>query len=529
MATQKILDQFGTPIDRAVLQEPQTSRIAYLQDQYLTPMLNGLTPARLARILKEADNGDLLSQHRMFSDMEERDAHLAAEMGKRKNALASLDWDIAEPRNANAAEKAATEWVREVLTDAVDPIEDLVLALMDAIGHGFAPVELEWRQEGGELLPAFYPRPQEWFRLNLHRTELRLRDVSVEGMPLAAFGWVMHTHGKPKTGYLGRVGLHRTLCWPFLYKAYGIGDFAEFLETFGLPIIVGKYFSGASADEKASLMRAVNSLGHDARAIMPQEMSLEIQKVTGSGEGSPHMAMVEWAEKSESKCILGQTLSADTGKSGGGSYALGKVHNEVRHDILRADARQVAGTITRDLVYALIAINKGGITSLARCPQFRFDLGDSEDLTAYAEALPKLVGVGFKVPRPWAQEKLRIPEPQEGEDVLAVATPAPPPAGSPPAGPQAGLTAALSANPPEEPGQAPLDAAISAIPPDVMQAMMEEMLAPVMGALQEAGGFEAAMALLAARFPEMPTAKLDQLLGQAMFAAQAWGYDDAGQ
>jgi phage gp29-like protein len=416
----QIIDQFGNPIDRAVLQEPQTARIAMLQNQYLTPMLGGLTPSRLARTLQEADNGNLLDQHRLFSDMEERDGHLRAEMDKRKNAVVGLTWNIVPPNNATAAEKALAEWVRETLQDAVDPLEDVMLAMMEGPGHGFAAIEMEWRKEGSELLPEFHPRPQEWFRLNRMRTELRLVDASIDGIELLPFGWIMHTHGKAKTGYLGRMGLYRTLVWAFLYKAYALGDFAEFLETYGLPIIVGKYTGGATADEKASLMRAVTALGHDARAIMPTDMQIEIQKITGSGSETAHMAMVEWAEKSISKSILGQTLTADTGKNGGGSYALGKVHNEVRHDILRSDARQLGATLTRDLVYPLIALNRGGVDGLKRCPRFAFDLSEPEDLVAYSEALPKLVGVGFQVPRTWAQDKLHIPQPKDGEDVLKV-------------------------------------------------------------------------------------------------------------
>lgn len=416
----KILDQYGKPIDTVVLDEPQTARIATLQHQYLTPMLGGLTPAKLARVMQEADMGNLIEQHRLFSDMEERDGHIQAEMGKRNNAPAGLDWDIVPPRNATAAEKASAEWVKEVLTDAVDPLEDLIPAMMEGVGHGFSPIELEWRKEGSELLPAFHPRPQEWFRLNSNRTELRLIDASVDGIQPLPFGWIMHTPKKAKTGYLARMGLHRTLAWPFLYKAYALGDFAEFLETYGLPIIVGKYMSGASAEEKASLMRAVAALGHDARAIMPAEMQLEIQKIAGGGGDNPHMAMVEWADKSQSKSILGQTLSADVGSKGRGSYALGKVHNEVRHDIRDNDARQVAATLTRDLVYPLIAFNRGGVDGLRRCPRFTFDLAEAADLESYSNALPKLVGVGIDIPVSWAHEKLHIPVPQDGEAVLRI-------------------------------------------------------------------------------------------------------------
>lgn len=418
-----IVDQHGNPIDQGVLKEPQTSRVTSLQNEYLTSKLDGLTPARLAATLRAADNGDLVSQHRLFSDMEERDAHLAAEIGKRKLALLGIDWTIEPPRNATAAEKAHAEWLTDVLTDAVDPLEDLILALMDGVGHGFAPVELEWRREGGELLPAFHPRPQEWFQLDQKRREIRLRDSSADGAQLVPFGWVFHTHGKAKTGYIGRMGLHRVLAWPFLYKAYAIGDFAEFLETFGLPIIVGKYFTGASDQEKASLMRAVTSLGHDARAIMPAEMQLDIQKIVGGGEKSPHLAMVDWADRAQSKCILGQTMSAESKSSGLGS-GNAELHREVRHDIMEADAREIAGTITRDLLYPLIALNRGNIDGLRRCPRLVFDCSEPEDIKTFADAVPKLVGVGMRIKTEWMHEKLGIPLAGEKDETLTVATPA---------------------------------------------------------------------------------------------------------
>ena len=431
MPTSRLVDQYGRPIDTGALREPQTSHVAALQNEYLTGQLDGLSPARVASTLRAADDGDLWAQHRLFSDLEERDAHIYAEMGKRRRAPLTLDWTIEPPRNPSAAEKAHAEWLTEVLIDAADPFEELLVALMDGVGHGFAPVELEWIKTGGELLPAFHPRPQEWFRLDSTRRELRLRDSSPDGAVLQPFGWVLHTYGKAKTGYLGRMGLHRVLVWPFLYKAYAIGDFAEFLETFGLPLITGKYFAGATDDEKASLLRAVTALGHDARAVMPAEMELEIQAVAATGAGSPHLALVDWAERSQSKAILGQTMSAEAQATGLGS-GNAALHGEVRADILKADARQIEGTVTRDLLYPLLALNRGGIDSLSRCPRLVFDTGEAEDLASYADSLPKLVAAGMKrIPVSWVHEKLRIPEAAEGEDALGAPAAASPGAGQP--------------------------------------------------------------------------------------------------
>ena len=534
----QILDQFGQPIRTADLAEPQTARIGQLINRYLESSLDGLTPARLSAALKAADNGDLLVQHRIFADMEERDTHIAAEMGKRKHALLGLDWDIVAPRNATPAEEAAAEWVKEVLQDAIDPLEDLITFLMEAVGHGFACAELEWKKGGGEWLPTYHPRPQEWFRLDTAtRTNLRLVDNSAEGAPLQSFGWVWHVPGKPKTGYMGRMGLYRALVWPFIYKAYAIGDFAEFLETFGLPIIIGKYFNGASKDEKASLFQAVTALGHDARAIMPLEMQIEVQKVTGSGgSGSPHLLMVEWADKAQSKLILGGTLTSQAdGKTS--TNALGNVHNEVRHDILKSDARQIAATLTRDLVYPLIALNKGGIDSLRRCPRLVFDVSESEDIVALAEALPKLSPL-FKIPVAWVRDKLHIPAPEGDEEVLGTPVPAKSDAITPGVKTPAESDTGASANATKKP-----IAALSALPanvdlPDPLAGNLQklsddatsanqQMITTIQAMVDAAPSLDALQSRLLQAYSHLDTEALSRIMAAGFALAELQGMSDA--
>jgi hypothetical protein len=384
-----------------------------------------------------------------MSDMEERDAHLYAELGKRRRAILCLDWTIEPPRHPSAAEKAQAEWLTEVLTDAADPFEELLVALLDGVGHGFAPVELEWLKNGTELLPAFHPRPQEWFRLDPSRRELRLRDASAEGAPLQPFGWILHTYGKAKTGYprppgpapgaglaVPLQGLRDRRLRRVPRNLRAAADYRQILRR-------------RQRRRKGQPARRRHRPGARRARHHAAEMSLEIQSVTGSGQGSPHLSMVDWAERSQSKAILGQTMSAESRSSGLGS-GNAELHDEVRRDILKADARQVEGTLTRDLLYPLLALNRGGIDRLARCPRIVFDTSEAEDLASYAESLPKLVAAGLKkIPTSWVHEKLRIPEAADGEETLGSAAPAagdggPRPPGQPP-------VAAASENDPARP------------------------------------------------------------------------------
>lgn len=524
----KILDANGNPIDTGSLREPQTTRIAALQHQLIDSQLDGLTPAKAARILKDADRGDLTAQAQLFDDMLDRDPHLRCEFDKRQGAPVGLDWSIEPPSNPSAAERAAAAFAEEMLRDTVDDLEDVVLAMMEAPGFGYAAIELEWEKWGRDWIPNFHPRPQTWLTTDLDRRELRLADGSAGGGALQPMGWIVHQHKKVKTGYLGRAGLFRACLWPFLYKAYAVGDFAEFLETYGLPIIVGKYMAGATGEEKASLMRAVTALGHDARAIMPEGMALEIKEVVGGAGGSHHLNMVDWADRAQSKAILGQVLSSEAKATGLGS-GVADLHGQVRDDILKSDARQLAGTLTRDLVYPLIALNRPGVDSYRRCPRWVFDLGEAEDLKLFATALPQLAAGGARIPVSWVHDKLRIPQAEDGETVFGAA-PAPAPAAAPPAAPE---SAALRASARYRP--AALAARPDAAAPDAIDALVGDalddwaplvapMLDPLQAAMDEATAAGETAAQLLARLPavlaDMDPAALAERLTRTAFAAR---------
>lgn len=85
-------------------------------------------------------------------------------------------------------------------------------------------------------------------------------------------------------------------------------DLAEFLEIYGLPVRLGKYPAGASDKEKTTLLNALVGIGHNAAGIIPETMMLELLDAA-SGSGDTFMSMVDWCERTQSKIILGGTLT----------------------------------------------------------------------------------------------------------------------------------------------------------------------------------------------------------------------------
>lgn len=411
----KILDARGNPIESQALSEPQTARLTSLHQEFADHPSRGLTPQRLYSMMTAAERGDLVRQAELFDDMEERDAHLYAEMGKRKRAILTLDWRIEPPPGASAAEEDMAAWAEERVR-AVSNLEDVMLDALTAIGHGYACLEMSWAQYGRERLPdSIEMRPHTWFTLDrATRTEISLRSAGhADGEALNPFGWIVHTH-KSRSGYLSRAGLYRVLAFPYLFKNYGARDFAEFLEIHGLPLRLGKYPATATRDERATLMQAVVNIGHAAAGIIPEGMLIEFQEAA-KGSHDPFVAMIEWCERSVSKAILGQSIGQDSARKG--SLAGAEVDNEVRKDILTSDARQLQGTFTRDLIYPMLAVNKG-LQDIRRCPRMVFDVREVEDLKTFSESLPPLVNMGMRIPMKWAHQKLNIPEPDAQEAVL---------------------------------------------------------------------------------------------------------------
>ena len=379
-----------------------------------------ITPSKLKQILEDAENGDIQAQHQLFMDIEEQDSSIAANMMTRKRSVLTLDWRIVEPRNATPEEEKLQAEIDELFYQYPN-LEDLFVDLMDAVGHGFSALEIQWAQVNGKWIPkGFKPCPQSWFKLDKDDSLLLRTPANQMGEPLRPFGWVVHRH-KSRSTQLARDGLYRTLAWLYMYKHYSVRDFAEFLELYGMPIRIGKYGAGATNAEKRTLLRALAEIGHNAAGIMPESMQIELHNVANAGAASgnnPFLQMVDWCEKSIARLILGQTLTSGAdGKSS--TNALGNVHNEVRRDLMISDAKQIAQTITQQIILPYLQINVDPNIAPHRVPYFEFDTKEYEDLSVFAEAIPKLTGIGVQISESWVRDKLGIPEPQEGELILS--------------------------------------------------------------------------------------------------------------
>ncbi|MBW2596635.1 MAG: DUF935 domain-containing protein [Deltaproteobacteria bacterium] len=411
-----LYDQFNRQIQRPA-KKPSTRPLASapLTDAWREYVADGMTPARLARILKEADAGDLRRQAELFDQIEERDAHITGEISKRKNVILEADFDII-PAGDDAKDVKIAEDVEAMIEDTLD-WADVLVSLQDAVGKGFSAIELEWDvSEGQAVVENFKFVEQKRFLFTdesgiLSTVPRLVTDTDAMGVEIPAWKIMMHKYGG-KSGHAVNAGIYRICSWWYLFKNYAVKDWVVFCEVYGMPLRLGKYDTGASEGDINALEVAVRTLGSDAAGVISK--ATEIEFITGS-KGSVSTDLYEnlarFGNKEMSKAILGATLTADS--DGKGSYALGNVHNDVRIDLINADTRAIASTIRTQLIRPYVGFNYGWDAAI---PKYngRFK---KEDLKAHADLLDKFAD-RMDIPVSHVREKYHIPEPEKGEETL---------------------------------------------------------------------------------------------------------------
>lgn len=401
------------PNKRVLTEELAFPELAGIRTLWRDAVSPGLTPQGLAGILKAAETGSHWDYLTLAEEMEERELHYASVLGTRKLAVAGVEAVI----EAGGEDARAIE-----IADAIENLislpvfDDLVQDLLDGLGKGFSVSEIMWETSASQWQPYDYRhRDPRFFTFDMvDRTTIRLVDLQnpAFGIPLEPYKFIRHVP-KLKTGIPIRGGLAKPAAWAYIFKSYTLKDWVAFCEIYGIPFRVGKYGPMATAEDRARLLAAVRNIGSDAAGIIPESMAIEFVDGAGKGGGGAGVfdRLTDYLDKQISKRVLGQTMTTDHGSS----LAQAKVHENVRHDILVSDAKQIAATINRDLIRPFVDLNYG---PQKRYPEFKLPVPKPEDLTALSGVLDRVVKLGVRVREAEVRERIGFSEPDDGDAIL---------------------------------------------------------------------------------------------------------------
>lgn len=415
----ELVDQYGNPIKRNALLQEDLPTVRSVRPQ-MSGVSAGIDPGKLARILKGAEIGDPDAQMALAEELEEKDAHYLSVIGTRKRAVAQLEITV-EAASDSPEHVRHAEFIEGWLDR--DLLEAEMFDMLDAIGKGYSCMEIMWDTSEKQWQPYELvwrdPRYFMFERWPSMKRELMIKSDGGQPLPLTPYKYIPHIH-QAKSGSPARGGVIRPCAWMWLFKNFSLKDWVIFVETYGQPLRVGKYGTGASEEDRDVLLKAVASIGSDAAAIIPESMQLEfIESGDKRANAEIYERLCKYADQQMSKAILGQTTTVDA-ISGG--HAVSKEHNEVREDIERADAKMASQTLNMHLIRPMVDLNFGAQKAY---PRLRIGRSESVDIKALTDAADKAVRMGMRISERGLRDKLGLPEPEDDEDTLKLPSNAP--------------------------------------------------------------------------------------------------------
>lgn len=415
MKSPTVLDAYGRPINRATVSQPVGgATLGGVRSPLTGHPGDGLTPARLANILREAEAGDPLRYLELAEVIEERDLHYLGVLGTRRRAVSQIKVSV-EAASDKPEHETHAQMVRDWLDR--DELQEELFDILDAVGKGYSLTSVTYDHSSGQYMPVLERQDPRWFRFDRRdlTTPLLLDEHGAE-TPLEPGRWI-YARLQAKSGIPIRSGLARAATWAYLFKMYTQRDWAIFSQTYGQPVRVGKFGPGATDQDKSTLFRAVANIAGDMAAIIPESMMIEFIESGNVGAGhAMYKERADWLDQQVSKAVLGQTATTDAVTGGLGS---GKEHGDVRADIKQADARALAAVLNRDLIRVWVQLEFGPQDAY---PRLKIEEEEQEDLKALADALGPLIDRGLEVEQGEILSRFGLPEPKKGAKLLRPAS-----------------------------------------------------------------------------------------------------------
>jgi phage gp29-like protein len=429
------------------------------------------------------------------------DAHVIGELRSVRSALLGFERRIVAGGEL-PADLRALELCEKFMEQRPAPglrWPDVIWNIAQAVFRGNQVHEAVWKREGQFLVPAsVLDRPSRRFAWDTDNA-LRLitRNNMMPGEELGPYKWLVTRHMPSHDNPYG-VALFSSCFWPNVFKHSGLRYYVKFCEKYGIPWAVGKYPEGTPKEQQDALADALARMIEDAVAAIPDSGKVELIEASSSGE-VVHERLIHICNTEMSKALTSQTLATEI--QGQGSRAAAETHRGREMAVNESDRAIIEDTMNELL---------GWITELnipnAKPPRFEF-YDEAQARQDWVEVLDKARGF-VQVPTWFAHERLQIPQPQEGEDVL-------------PAGGAMPMEFAARESGSALPPQDELDVVAGDDPG--WEAIMTPILKPIFEALDQGMTPEDILAKMDEWFPEMDGGDLVKLLERGIAAAETVG------
>lgn len=197
-----------------------------------------------------------------------------------------------------------------------------------------------------------------------------------------------------------------------LLKKGVVGDWAEYIEIFGSPVMIMTYDAGDTQTDLA-LDKVMDEAGNSMRIKLPKQAGFDMKDGKASnGDGKLQLSFSEYMDKQMSIVVLGNTETTTSGKGSG--YAQSKTHSEQQLQITKSDMVDVLDYLNSE--HFLNILRSYGLP--VDGGNFEYDKEvDFNYLAARIEVDKQLHEMGLPMSKDYLYQTYAVDEP-EGDDEL---------------------------------------------------------------------------------------------------------------
>lgn len=395
---------------------------------------SSITPTQLNSIRSEAASGAIGRLYELYLKIVSTEPRIGGIVGSMQDALSGLPVKTSPAKGTTARERAIAQDYAAVVEEARRAIDEqaFVADLFDAFTYGLAALQMAWTTERYPqnrfiAVPAGQPRPlslsaMEWeaqfdhdkygemkIRTTKEPNGIFLSDLDPRRLIVVSDGYA--------NGYWDCKGaIRRVLGW-WMFKMYVQLWWAEYVESYGQPMRVGRYSAESTANERAALRRFLSSIGRNKWGMFPigTEVQFIESTLNASGSNLTYENVIKMADNQFAVALQGQTgITTDSSQ---GSRSKLEVLAEIRSDILGGIVKSIRRGYDQ-FADATLSINYGDDYIRRLRPHTAPLLPKPEDLATKISSYKVLSESGYPVPVTEISEQTGVPVAEAGEMVL---------------------------------------------------------------------------------------------------------------
>jgi len=245
------------------------------------------------------------------------DAHLASVANKRIMGVTNAKWQFVD-KDGKAI---------DAINDLIDStaFEDVLVSFVKSRLEGYSMLEMDY--QNGKL--STYIIPKKHMRPETGMVAYEQTGDSGINIREGIFAQTVMEIGKTND-----LGLFLSAAQYCIYKRGGMGDWANFVEVFGQPLVDAEW-DGVDQNQAVLLEQAIANMGNSTKIVRPAGSKINFIENKANPNGGIQNTFIEALNKEISKVILGQTETTESSDSSG--YAQSQTHAAVEDDINLSD------------------------------------------------------------------------------------------------------------------------------------------------------------------------------------------------